>query len=176
MCSQEATDSRPFYGFAFAHEMGEAWHPFSNGSHAMTEPFDPKNDLERALVDAQDGRLAGEDFMHRLLASQVFMPVHDGLNIGGLQASERARPLSLESEDGIPVLVLFTNPERARPFLQDYPGYTGGILEQFTWVLEKMGGGYAIALNPGWDVGLELDPDTVNHLVAATAPQAQAGS
>lgn len=69
-----------------------------------------------------------------------------------------------DGDDGYMVLVLFTSPERAKPFVQDHPGYEGGILEQFNAFLEKVGLGYGIALNPGWDVGLDLEPELVRQL------------
>jgi hypothetical protein len=128
------------------------------------EDFDPRNDLERRLLAMHHGRLTPEQFLHSLLHSQVFMPVKDQLGIGGFQTSQRAVPLSLEDEDGVTVLILFTSPERAKTFVQDFPGFGGGILEDLEWVLHKMGAGYGIAINPGWEVGIDLDPDTVTQL------------
>lgn len=129
------------------------------------EPFQPRNDLESQLLAAQEGRLSGEEFMTRLLGSQVFMPVRETHPIGGFQASDKAVPLSLTSEDGTEVLVLFTSPERAKPFVQDHPAYQGGLLAEFRWVLEKMGDGVGIALNPGWAVGIDMAPGMVRQLL-----------
>ncbi|MEJ2347022.1 MAG: SseB family protein [Gammaproteobacteria bacterium] len=136
------------------------------------EEFEPRNDLERRLLAMHQERLAPEQFMHALLDSQVFMPVKDQLGIDGFQASQRAVPLSLEDEDGVKILILFTSPERGKTFLQDFPGFGGGILEDLKWVLQKMGAGYGIAINPGWEVGIDLDPDTVTQLARQAAAQA----
>jgi hypothetical protein len=126
----------------------------------MTQ-FEPKNELEQKLLDAQEGKVSGEDFMRELIDSQVFMPVFDKVSEGGIQLSNRLQPLVLDGEDGRKVLVLFTSPDRARGFVRDYPGYGGGLLDSFRWVLEKMGvGGFGIALNPGWDVGIDLGAST----------------
>ena len=84
------------------------------------EPFEPRNDLERQLMDAQEGKISGDIFMSQLLVSQVFMPVNDKVQIQGFQ-SNRTRPLTLQSADGTDVLVLFTSPERAKPFLTQFP-------------------------------------------------------
>ena len=58
------------------------------------------------------------------MTSQVFMPVQDEkpavLNI---QHSSRAQPLVLNAEDGVPVLALFSSPERAKEFTRDDPGF-----------------------------------------------------
>lgn len=130
------------------------------------EPFTPHNDLEQQLIAAQEGSVPGEDFMHYLLTAQLFMPVQDETHaIKGFQRSDKAVPLTLETEDGMQVVVLFTSPERAKPFLTDFPGYTGGLLAEFKWILERMGSGYGVAINPGWSVGIDMDPDMVDQMV-----------
>jgi len=133
----------------------------------MTEAFEPRNDLERELVAAQEGKIAGDVFMQGLLSAQVFMPVRDDTGIKNFQRNDRATPLTVETEDGVTVLVLFTSPERAKPFVQNFPGYQGGLLAEFSWVLEKVGGGFGIALNPGWQVGMDMEPDMVQRLAQA---------
>jgi hypothetical protein len=141
----------------------------------MNEPFAAHNDLETKLIAAQGGELDSSSFMHELLASQVFMPVEDETTqIQGFQRSSKANPLTLESEDGQNVLVLFTSPERAKPFLQDFPGYQGGLLTEFSWILERIGSGIAIALNPGFEVGIDFDADTVEQMIHAN--QGRSGS
>lgn len=133
----------------------------------MEQAFIPQNDLERQLLAAQEGSLGEDEFMHALLTAQVFMPIHDKHGIGGLQTSQSAMPLTLDSGAGFDVIVLFTSPERAKAFIQDYPGYEGGLLAEFTWVLEKMGSGLGLTLNPGWEAGLDMEPETVQQLLAA---------
>lgn len=132
----------------------------------MTEDFQPKNELESQLLAAQQGRIDAEEFMQALLEAQLFMPVEERLSVGGLQSSDRANPLSLQAEDGTKVLVLFTSPERAKPFVKNHPGYEGGLLAEFTWIVSKMGSGYGISLNPGWEVGLDMEPEMVAELAS----------
>lgn len=129
------------------------------------EPFEPRNEVEHQLAAAQDGSIAGEDFMHYLLGAQLFMPVRDESHgIKGFQRDDKAVPLTLEAEEGTPILILFTSPERAKPFLADFPGYTGGLLAEFAWILERVGSGYGVAINPGWSVGIDMDPDMVDQI------------
>lgn len=132
--------------------------------------MEARNELEQQLQAAQEGRLTSDDLLHYLLNTQVFLPVQDekpaALNV---QRSQRAQPLVLNAEDGTPVLVLFSSPERAKEFVKDYPGYSGGLLTEFRWVLEKMGSDYGIALNPGTDIGFDMEPDTVNELARSLA-------
>ncbi|HFD80681.1 MAG TPA: SseB family protein [Gammaproteobacteria bacterium] len=142
----------------------------------MNQTFVPHNDLETRLVEAQEGRLDGNVFMMELLDQQLFMPVEDEREeIQGFQRSSKARPLTLESEEGFSVLVLFTSPDRAKPFLQDYPDYRGGLLSEFGWILERIGSGVAISINPGLEVGMDLDPDSVAQLIQANAARQQQG-
>jgi len=133
----------------------------------MNQAFEPRNDLEQQLQAAQEGTIAGDVFMQYLLTAQVFMPIEDKLGIGGFQDSEKARPLTVQAEDGTDVLILFTSPERAKAFVKDFPGYDGGLLTDFKWVLQKTGSGHGISLNPGWDVGIDMEPEMVVQLAQA---------
>ena len=129
------------------------------------EPFEPRNDLERQLIAAQEGSIAGDAFMQELLTAQLFMPVRDESHgIKGFQRDDKAVPLTLESEDGAQVLILFTSPERSKPFLVDFPEYTGGLLAEFKWILERVGSGYGVALNPGWSVGIDMGPEMIDQM------------
>ncbi len=137
------------------------------------DTFEPKNELEKQLRCALDGSVSGDDFIHYLMDAQVFMPVEDEANqIKGFQRSTRAKPLVLEDETGTQVLVLFTSPERAKAFVANHPGYGGGLLTEFAWVLRKMGAPAGIALNPGLDAGFDLEPEMVADLMASLPPEA----
>lgn len=140
----------------------------------MSEAFEPRNELERSLLAAQDEEISSDDLLNILMNSQVFMPVQDEKpTIHNTQHSNRAQPLVLTAEDSTPILVLFSSPERAKGFISDYPGFGGGILTEFTRVLEKMGRDFGIALNPGLDVGFDMEPEIVNELVDNLGQQAR---
>jgi hypothetical protein len=132
----------------------------------MQELFESRNELEEKLVAAQEGRLASEVFMDYLMDTQVFMPVKDSIGIGGFTGSDKAIPLTLKTEDDIEVLILFTSPERAKDFVQDFPGYEGGLLAEFRWVLERTGSGVGISINPTYPVGMDMEPEMVQQLKA----------
>ncbi len=133
---------------------------------------EPRNELEVKILDAQDGRISSDELLKILMTSQVFMPVQDEkAPVLNIQRSTRAQPLVMAAEDGTPILVLFSSPERAKPFLQDYPGFSGGILESFQWVLQNMGSGYGIALNPDSELGFDMEPDTVTELAQQVATE-----
>lgn len=130
----------------------------------MHDAFDARNELEEKLLAAQEGQLSDTDFMHYLMDTQVFMPVRDQIGIGGFTASDRAVPLTLRSEEGVEVLILFTSPERAKHFVSEFPGYEGGLLAEFSWILERTGSGVGISINPDWPVGFDLEPEMVQQL------------
>jgi hypothetical protein len=129
-----------------------------------------RNELEAKILEAQEGRITSDDLLQTLMGSQVFMPVQDEkAPVLNVQRSTRAQPLVLSAEEDTPILVLFSSPERAKPFLVDYPGFTGGILESFKWVLQNMGSGYGIMLNPDSEVGFDMEPETVQDLIRQLA-------
>lgn len=126
--------------------------------------FTAENELETKLLQAQNGEIGGEEFLREMLDLQVFMPIQDKHSIAGFQDSKQATPLSFKDEDGTEMVVLFTSPERAKTFVKDYPGFDGGLYESFRWIIEKIGGGYGIILNPGYEVGLELQANMLETL------------
>jgi len=130
----------------------------------MQDNFETRNELEEKLLAAQEGRLSSEAFMDYLMDTQVFMPVKDSIGIEGFTSSDKAVPLTLKTEDEIEVLVLFTSPDRSKTFVQDFPGYDGGLLAEFKWVLERTGSGIGISINPDWAVGMDLEPGIIEQL------------
>jgi hypothetical protein len=136
----------------------------------MSEAFIPQNDLERQLVAAQEGEVPPESFIEVLMGSEVFMPVYEKHQIGGLQMQQTAQPLKLQSEGGEETLVLFTSPERAKAFVKDFPGYGGGLVAEFSWILEKLGVGFAITLNPGLPFGMDFEAQDLAQIAAMPRP------
>lgn len=132
-------------------------------------PFIPHNDLEILLAEVMQNKAEAEDFVARLLAGdQVFMPVQDEKHtIAGFQLSTKAQPLLIEDEDGTQVMALFTSPDRAKPFADIFPDYKGGLLVEFAWILRRVGGGFPISINPGWEVGMDFDAETVAQFTAS---------
>jgi hypothetical protein len=49
-------------------------------------------------------------------------------------------------------------------FLDGYPGFEGGLLVAFKWLLERTGTDVGISINPGWPVGLDLEPEMIRQL------------
>jgi hypothetical protein len=135
------------------------------------QAFEPKNELEKKLLAAMEGELSSEDFMRELMAQQIFIPIKDDKDVGiqGFQLTTKATPLVIQDDDGMNILVLFTSPERAQHFLSELPGYSGGLLSDFSWIVERMEPGFAISVNPGLDVGIDVEPEIVTQMLELLA-------
>lgn len=131
----------------------------------MTEQFTPMNEIEKSLLAAQEGRISGEEFMAQLMKSELFMPILEQPSaVSNLQTSHTAHPLTVEDEEQNQVVILFTSPDRGKAFLQEHPGYGGGLLAEFTWILEKLGSGLGLSINPGWETGIDMSPEMLKQL------------
>lgn len=137
----------------------------------QTQEIETKNELEQKLLAAMNGELSSEDFMQEMLTQQVFIPIKDDKDSGikGFQHTTKATPLVIQDDAGHNILVLFTSPERARDFLVDVPDYSGGLLADFSWIVERMEPGFAIAVNPGLELGMDIEPDDVTQMLALLA-------
>jgi hypothetical protein len=136
-----------------------------------TQTLEAKNELEQKLLAAISGDLPADDFMRELLTQQIFIPVKDEKDTGiiGLQRSTKATPLVIQDDEGHNILVLFTSPERAKDFLVEVPGYSGGLLADFAWIVERMEAGFAISVNPGLEMGMDIEPENVTQMLAMLA-------
>lgn len=137
----------------------------------QTQEIEAKNELEKKLLAAIHGELPGEEFMNELLTQQIFIPIKDDRDSGipGFQLTNKATPLVVQDEEGRNMLVLFTSPERAKDFLVDVPGYSGGLLTDFAWIVERMEPGFSIAVNPGLELGMDIEPEDVTQMLAVLA-------
>ena len=134
------------------------------------EDFEPKNELEQKLLAAALGEISSEDLIAGMLDAEVFMPVEDeDTQIQGFQKSTYARPLVVQDEEGTHILVLFSSPERAKRLIEEFPDFKGGLLTNFRWVLERIDSGAGVTINPGWEVGIDLEPEVVGQLMAEAA-------
>ncbi len=134
----------------------------------MTTP--DSTDLTQLLNQALQGTMEIETFMNQFLKTQIFMPVADpkdseGSAPIGFQKSDKAVPLVLDTEEGFQVMILFSDPQQSKGFLQDFPEYSGGFIAEVPWMLERLGEGMGVSINPGLENGVDFDPETIRHLV-----------
>lgn len=127
-----------------------------------TVDFHPRNELERALVQAQARTLSVDDFLTCLLASQVALLLDKEVPESGWDNS--ISPLVLVSPRGGNVLAVFTGVDRATPMGQNSHSHQHALLVDFRWVLKGMAPGVGIVVNPGWPAGVEIEPARVAEL------------
>jgi hypothetical protein len=134
--------------------------------------FVAQNELEKILLIAMEGEMDADDFMQQLLNAQVYMPIQDETDaLKGFPRATKTQSLIVENEEGMQALVLFTSPGRAKEFTDAYPGFGGGLLMEFNWVLRKLGTPMNIALNPVYEVGFDMDAEMVAGLMADLPPE-----
>jgi hypothetical protein len=139
---------------------------------SMTFPeISPRNDVERLLTEMNEGRIEPENFARELLAQQVFMPIKDEKHqIAGFQLSTKAQPLVIEDDDGNRVLIAFSSPERAKELATEFPGHSGGLLTEVSWILRRIGADMGLSINPGQELGFDFDADMV-AMMASLLPE-----
>jgi hypothetical protein len=82
----------------------------------------PKRSRELGVIATQEIEIPPEDCIRTFLGSEVFTPGYEKHQISGLQMDSRATSLTVTNEEGGEVVVLVTNPERAKVFVRDHPG------------------------------------------------------
>ncbi|MBS0208472.1 MAG: SseB family protein [Planctomycetes bacterium] len=127
----------------------------------MTADFDPLNELENALVAAQEGRLPVVSFIDKLLASKVALLLQ---NDPGPTWDNSTAPLILTNDAGHPVIAVFTALERSLEWTKREPKFTFALLTDFVWVLRGISAGVGLVLNPGLPTGLEMPASGVAQL------------
>lgn len=134
----------------------------------------PRNEIERLLSEMEQDALDPESFARQLLNHQVFMPIKDEKHqIAGFQLSTKADPLVIEDEEGNRVFIAFSSPERAKEFTNEFPGYSGGLLTEVSWIIQRMGADMGFSINPGQEVGFDFDADMVAMLASLLPEQDQ---
>jgi hypothetical protein len=123
-----------------------------------------KNEAEKLLLKLHASEIDSPAFMTELLETQLFMPIYEKPNSAGIQTTDKATPLTLTAESGEKVLILFSSPESAKSFVQEHEGYGGGLLAEFKWILEKVGTGIAISINPDSELGIDLEAGMIEQM------------
>jgi hypothetical protein len=135
----------------------------------MTD-FTPANDLEQTLLAARDGTVPASRLFEALFAARVFTLMNEAPGADG-DFSEKASMLVLNSEGNVPMVGLFTAPERAEGWPAQAPAYCHGLLVEFRWLLPRLADGVGIVLNPGAPVAVELPPVLVGKLRDSAAAE-----
>lgn len=131
----------------------------------MHPSFEPSNDLERALVAAQQNQMPVTAFVQTLQASKVFVLVDRDTGPSEVW-DHSAAPMLLTNAARTPFLALFTAPERATVWSKRQTAFGHGLSTDFARLLQGMAPGLGIVINPGLPAGFEMQPATVAQLRA----------
>ncbi|GAB3063532.1 SseB family protein [Stenotrophomonas tumulicola] len=126
-------------------------------------PFEPLNDLEVRLVQAQDGTLQAPEFLDSLLSDQVFVLLDKPVGPDA-DWDESINPLVLTSEADEPMFAVFSAIERAGMWSDQLPQFENALQVEVRWLLGAISDGVGLVLNPGFDIGMEMIPDAVVQL------------
>lgn len=129
----------------------------------MHPPFEPLNDLERALVAALQNQMPVATWVQTLLSAQVYVLTQKQIQPGAAW-DHSAMPLMLADAKKTPFLALFTAPERSATWARRQTSCRFGLSTDFAAVLEGMAPEHGIVINPGLPAGFELQPATVAQL------------
>ena len=131
----------------------------------MNPPFEPANDLERALVAALRNQLPVTTFVQTLLTAKVYVLTDKDIRPGAVWDPSVA-PMVLASSDKTPFLAIFTAPERSSAWARRQTTFGFGVSTDFIPLLKGMAPDLGIVINPGLQAGFELQPATVAQLRA----------
>jgi hypothetical protein len=124
--------------------------------------FQPVNDLERVLLRAKGGWIPVPEFVDEMLRSKVVLLIDR--EVGPEGWDNTANPLVLATHEGGPGVCIFTSMERPGVWLDRFPEFQYGLTVEFGWFVRGVQPGTAVLVNPGWDEGLIIRPDTVQEL------------
>jgi hypothetical protein len=114
-------------------------------------------------MGAQRGAVSINDFLASLVEAKVFVLLDKDPGPSG-KWDNTASPLVLNSQGGVPMLAVFTAPERSSGWPLRFPQYSFGLLTDFRWLLRGVASGVGLVINPGSVVGLEMPPSGIEQL------------
>lgn len=128
----------------------------------MSENFLPVNELEVKLLALYRKEIDMPLFIQIMLSSQISIPLDKEIDEN--KPNKDMNPLVIQSSKGDPVLAVFTSPERITPWISHFPEYKFALSVDCRWFLKGVTSNVGLALNPGWEYGLEFPPIGVSRL------------
>lgn len=129
-------------------------------THRFSAPYilDPKNQLERLILDHRQGRIDERIFHKRLVDRTVYVATDD------LEEAERTtgfKPVILVREDREYVAV-FSMMDRTETLVREGGG--GSVQMLVRQLLDRVPPGIGIVLNPNYEAAVEIPPEKVEAL------------
>ncbi|MFY2762494.1 SseB family protein [Arenimonas sp. MALMAid1274] len=118
--------------------------------------------LEDLIIRSADNAALRPQLLAALRQSRIAVPLDKGLENGALPPD--FKPLTLNADQGFPVLAIFTRPEKATPWIKQQPAFQHVLVTGFEWALRITRPPFGIAVNPGYKYSIALTPDEVAAL------------
>lgn len=122
-------------------------------------------ELEALIVAFATGSQQRSHLIEALLTSKVAVLFDRGIE-GGTFPPE-ARPLTLDSPDGFPILATFSSVEKTAPWVRNQPAYSHALYTGFAWALDTVPAEFGIGLNPGYKWSFLMPPSEILMLKAS---------
>lgn len=119
--------------------------------------LEPFNDIERVIVDGSEGKLESNEVLSKIAAANLFFLTEEEVT----DEQQVVQPLLLKGPDEKVVLAVFTHPARVAQQFIDMAPYAVRMpgLQAFHQAV-----GVGIAINPGHQIGLVLDAESVENI------------
>lgn len=118
--------------------------------------------LEEMIVRVVSDPETRPQLLAALLDSRIAVPLDRGLENGALPAD--FKPLTLNAQQGFPVLAVFTTREKAAPWIEQQPAFQHVLVTGFDWAVRITRPPFGIAINPGYKYSFALSPTEVEAL------------
>lgn len=128
-------------------------------THQFSAPYilEPRNQLERLILDYHQGKIDERIFHKRLVDRTVYVATDD------LEEAERTtgfKPVILV-RDGREYVAVFSMMDRTETLVREGGGSVQMLVRQ---ILDRVPPGIGIALNPNYEAAVEIPPEKVEAL------------
>jgi hypothetical protein len=122
--------------------------------------------LEELIIRFTSEPEIRQQLVEALMGSRLAVPIDKTLENGVLPPD--FKPLTLNAQQGFPVLAVFTTPDKAAPWLRQHPAFRHSLVTDFAWAVRMTRPPFGIAVNPGYRHSFVLSPAEVEALRSAT--------
>lgn len=133
--------------------------------------FVPGNALEQVLVQALAGEAPQSDFLGTLVNSQVHVLMDKALGDDG-RWDPSTRLCVLANDADVPLVAVFTAPERAALVRAQAPEFAHGLAVGTPWLMNGLEPDVGLVVNPGFEgATVELTPRMIGQMKDAMAAE-----
>lgn len=123
------------------------------GRGAASEPTastdDAQPNAQEAIRLAREGRLPVSEMLHRLVESNLHVPLDGEPELDG-DIIRSWKPATVSKGDGSRWLVAFTSAELSAQFVKQYPAFAYGLDTGARWVLTSIPPQHGLVVNMGF--------------------------